>query len=250
MLAGKNIIVTGARRGIGKAIVKRAAENGANVWACARRHEGMETDFEEECQRLSVENEVTVKPVFFDLVSKDEMRDAARLIKDTGLSVDGLVNVAGVVLNANFNMTSMEKQQELFTVNYFSQVQWTQYILKTMMRQKKGCIVNIASSGGLDFNPGRSAYNASKAAWAAASGTLAREMGRYGIRVNTVAPGLIDTDMARNNTPEQIFQETIQNTALGRIGMPEEIANAVIFLLSDFASYITGQILRVDGGMS
>jgi len=146
-------------------------------------------------------------------------------------------------------MRSVKKLKELFEVNFFSQTIFTQYILKSMIKNKRGSIVYISSSSALDGNEGRSAYSSAKAAMIAQAKVLSREVGIYNIRVNTIAPGLTDTDMMRKNTPEEILNEVTSRISLKRIANPEEIANVALLLSSDLSSYITGQVIRVDGGM-
>ncbi|MCM1185088.1 MAG: SDR family oxidoreductase [Lachnoclostridium sp.] len=246
MLQGKNAVITGSNRGIGKATAEVFAANGCNLWVCARREQD---EFWDWCRNLSKEKNVRVEPLFFDFMDDDGMHLAFDSIKKSGIPVDILVNVAGAVFNANYLMTQKNKLEELFNINYFSQVQWTQYIIKLMRKQKKGSIVNVTSSGAIDGNAGRTAYNASKAAIISTTKTMARELGIYGIRVNAIAPGLTDTDMARDYTPEEIMTREIESSSLKRIGKPEEIANVIAFLASDLSSYVTGQTWRVDGGM-
>ena len=118
-----------------------------------------------------------------------------------------------------------------------------------MMRQKRGSIINISSSAAIEGNEGRTAYAASKAAMICATQVMAKELGRYNIRVNAVAPGLTETDMMRESTKPDALEETLARTCLKRVGDPDEIANAILFLASDLASYVTGQTIRVDGGM-
>lgn len=246
MLKEKNAIVTGANRGIGNAIVEDFACNGANIFACART----ETEgFKNWCNELEKKYQVEITPLFFDLNDEAAVKGAFQTIKSSGKKIDILANVAGCTFNANVQMTSIKKMEELFETNLFSQIRLTQYILKLMTRQKSGSIVFIASSAGLDDNAGRSAYNASKAGVISVARTLSKEVGGMGIRVNAIAPGLTDTDMARDFTPEDIFENEIQKTSLKRIGKPEEIAHVATFLGSDLSSFVTGQVWRVDGGM-
>jgi len=139
--------------------------------------------------------------------------------------------------------------KEIFQVNFFSQTIFTQYILKSMIKRKNGSIIYISSSSALDSNIGRSAYSASKAALISQSKTLSKELGSLNIRVNTIAPGLTNTDMMNENTSLEVIKEVTSNLSLKRIGEPNEIANLALFLASDLSSYITGQVIRIDGGM-
>ena len=160
-----------------------------------------------------------------------------------------LVNNAATIHTSIFQMTSVKKLKELFEVNFFSQTIFTQYILKSMIKNKRGSIVYISSSSALDGNEGRSAYSSAKAAIIAHAKVLARELGVHNIRVNSIAPGLTNTDMMKKNHKDEIVNEMVSRISLRRIGNPEEIANVVLLLSSDLTSYITGQVIRVDGGM-
>ena len=146
-------------------------------------------------------------------------------------------------------MTSEKKLKEIFDVNFFSQTTFTQYILKSMMKNKRGSIIYISSSSAIDGNRGRSAYSAAKAALLSQAKTLSKEVGEFNIRVNAIAPGLTKTDMMTENTEKKIIDEVTSQISLKRVASPKEIANVALFLSSDLASYITGQFLRVDGGM-
>ena len=146
-------------------------------------------------------------------------------------------------------MTSIKKLKEVFEIDFFSQTVFTQYILKSMIKNKKGSILYISSSSALDGNEGRSAYSSAKAAMISQAKVLSRELGIYNIRVNAIAPGLTDTDMMKQNTPKEIIKDVISRTSLKRVADAKEIANAALFLSSDLSTYITGQVVRVDGGM-
>ena len=146
-------------------------------------------------------------------------------------------------------MTSTAKYKELFDINFHSQVLLTQFMLKSMMKNKNGNIVFISSSSGIDGNEGRSAYVSTKAAIIGQAKVLSREVGRYNIKVNTIAPGLTNTDMMKKNTPEKIIDEVVSKLSLKRVGEPNEVANVALFLSSNLSDYITGQVIRVDGGM-
>ena len=145
-------------------------------------------------------------------------------------------------------MTPLNKVKEMFEVNFFSMFQFTQLIVKSMVKQG-GSIVNVSSSAAIEGNEGRVSYASSKSAVITFGQVISRELGRYNVRVNTIAPGLTDTDMMRGSTPDDILEKTLERISLHRVAKPEEIANAVLFLSSDLSSYITGQVLSVDGGM-
>lgn len=245
VLEGKNTVITGSRRGIGRATVECFAKYGAGIWACARKPD---SDFEADMNGLSQKYGVRITPVYFDMNNDEEMKAAVKEISAQKLSVDILVNNAGVPHGSLLQMMPMNILRDVFEVNYFSQMRLTQMILRKMIRQKSGSIINIVSVEGLIGNPGNTAYGASKAALSFATKSIAKETAVYGIRVNAVAPGLTDTDMAEI-MEEGARKNMLEACAMNRLGRPEEIAEAISFLASDRASFITGQILRVDGGM-
>lgn len=246
LLKGKTAVITGCNRGIGKAILEVFARNGANIWACVRKPEDR---FLQAVEFLAGETGVNIQPIYFDLADMEEVKTGVKSIVSGKQPVDILVNNAGIIHTALFQMTSLDKMKELFEVNYFSQMALTQQISKLMMRQKKGSIINISSSAAIDGNEGRAAYAGSKAAIISTSKVMARELGKYNIRVNVIAPGLTTTDMMAESTPTEALAGTLQTTCLKRVGTPEEIANTALFLASELSSYLTGQVIRVDGGM-
>ena len=246
MLKDKVAVVTGSNRGIGKEIVRVFAENGANIWACLRKEN---ENFSEYARDLEEKYSVKINLVYFDLSDKEEIKAGVQTIRDSKQPVHILINNAGLIFTSLFQMTSIEKIKEIFEINYFSQVLLTQYIVRIMMRQKSGSIVNISSSAAIEGNEGRTAYASAKASIIASTKVLAKELAPYNIRVNAVAPGLTQTEMMENSTSEKALEETINRISMKRVGQPEEIANSVLFLASDLSSYITSQVLRVDGGM-
>jgi len=246
MLKGKNAIITGCARGIGKQMLEIFAANGANIWACIRKPNEQFTVLIKE---LENEHRVSITPVYFDLSNTEEMKSAVMEIKKSKQSIDILVNNAGITYNALFQMTTVEQLKEVFEINFFSQFLFTQYIVKIMTRQKSGNIINISSSAALDANAGRSAYGASKAAVICMTRAMAEELAEYNIRANVIAPGITETDMVSESMTQEVIRATILRTKLKRIGHPSEIATAALFLASDLSSYITGQVLRVDGGL-
>jgi len=246
LLKNKNTVITGCNRGIGKEIVRVFAENGANIWACVRRESGT---FSKYINNLEQKHSVSINPVYFDLSDEEQIKTGVKTIKETKEPVDILVNNAGAIFTALFQMTSMQKLKEMFEINYFSQMLLTQYISRIMMRQKSGSIINISSSAALEGNEGRTGYASAKAAMITSTKVLAKELAPYNIRVNAVAPGLTQTEMMESSTPEDALKETLNRICMKRVGQPEEIANSVLFLASDLSSYMTNQVLRVDGGM-
>ena len=246
MLKGKNAIVTGCNRGIGKAILTLFAENHANIWACVRRED---TEFSGFISELAERTGVSIKPIYFDLADSDQIKAGAKEIISEKQPIDILVNNAGAIITAPFLMTSLDKMHQMFELNYFSAMQFSQLIARQMLRKKAGSIINLSSSAAIEGNEGRTAYAGAKAAVITSTKVMARELGVAGIRVNAIAPGLTQTDMMRESTPEDALKTTIERIALRRVGEPSEIAGAVLFLASDLSTYVTGQTLSVDGGM-
>ncbi len=246
LLEGKMALITGCNRGIGKSMLDLFAKNGAHVWACVRKQDEGFTHYVE---GLSKETGSTISVIHFDLADTNQIKEAIKTILATKQPIDILVNNAGMIHTALFQMTPIEKMKEVFEVNFFSQMLLTQYVAKAMTRQKSGSIVNISSSAAFEGNEGRSAYASSKSALIAATRVLAKELAAYNIRVNAIAPGLTETDMMTSSTPQDALASTLLRTCLKRVGKPEEIANAALFLASDQSSFVTGQVLRVDGGM-
>jgi 3-oxoacyl-[acyl-carrier protein] reductase len=246
LLKGKTSVITGCNRGIGKSMLEVFAKNGANVWAIVRKPD---EEFSKFVSGLVAETGVSITPVYCDLSQADQVKEAAKTIISTKQPVDVLINNAGVIFTSLFQMTSIDKMKEMFEVNFFAPMLLSQYIVRAMSRQKSGSIVNFSSSAAIEGNEGRSGYAASKAAIIAATKVMARELAAYNIRVNAIAPGLTQTEMMTGSTPEDALADTVKRISMRRVGRPEEIANAALFLSSDLSSYMTGQVLRVDGGM-
>ena len=246
LLKNKTAVVTGCNRGIGKKILEVFSANGATVFACVRN---IDEEFKSFLNELKQKFNNQIIPIQFDLNDEKKIKEAANSILTSNKSIDILVNNAATIHTSIFQMTSVKKLKELFEVNFFSQTIFTQYILKSMIKNKRGSIVYISSSSALDGNEGRSAYSSAKAAIIAQAKVLSRELGVHNIRVNSIAPGLTNTDMMKENHREEIVSEIVSRISLRRIANPEEIANVALLLSSDLSSYITGQVIRVDGGM-
>lgn len=246
MLKEKTIVVTGTSRGMGKQMVETFAENGANVIACARKETTEHINF---CNAVSQKNKVTILPMYCDMTSGDEIKSLIKSIRDTKLQIDGLVNNAGITYNALFQMTNMDELRAQFETNFFGPFLLTQYVSKLMVRNKNGSIVSVSSSAALDSNSGKSAYGSSKAALLCMTKCIAEELGASGIRANVICPGVTETDMI-TTMPDYILDIQKEATPLGILGKPCDIANTALFLLSDYSKYITGQVFRVDGGVT
>ena len=246
LLKGKTAVLTGCNRGIGRAILELFARNGCDIWACAR---SSDPEFTQHIDRLKAETGVAITPVYFDLLDSEQVKEASRAIMASKPAIDILVNNAGTIFTAPFPMTPAGKLKEVFEINFFSPFLFTQSIVRIMVRRKTGSIVNISSSAGIEGNEGRAAYASSKAAMISLTKVMSREFGSQNIRVNAIAPGLTDTDMMRSSTSDKALADTLDRTSMMRVGKPEEIADVALFLASDMSSYMTGQVLRVDGGM-
>ena len=246
LIQNKTAVITGCNRGIGKKILEVFSANGATIFACVRN---VSEEFKTFANEMEKEFNNKIIPIQFDLNDEEQVKKAANNILSSNSPIDILVNNAATIYTALFQMTSIKKLKETFETDFFSQTIFTQYILKSMIKKKSGSILYISSSSALDGNEGRSAYSSAKAAIIAQAKALSREVGMYNIRVNAIAPGLTDTDMTKENTPKEIINEVASRTSLRRIANPQEIANAALFLSSDLSSYITGQVIRVDGGM-
>lgn len=241
-LKGKNAFVTGASGKIGMAIVRRLASCGVNLWSHARKYSEA---FEEEMKLIAQQNRVRITPVYFELSNEEEMKEAVKQVVLQKEPIHVLVNNAAMNFRGPFFMSGIHTFKEVYQVNLFSQIILMQVIGKEMMRKKEGVIVNIGSISGQENNAGTTVYGSSKAAFLWLTKTVAKELAPYGIRVNAVSPGMTDTRMSEGYEQEE---ELLARTNLKRKARAEEIAAGVIFLISEEASYISGEILNINGG--
>jgi 3-oxoacyl-[acyl-carrier protein] reductase len=239
-----NVVITGCSRGLGLTLLKTFAQKKYNIFACIRKET---SEFLDICHRIEQAEGVTIHPVYFEMTDKEQIIKGMNEIASHDVDIDVLINNAAVNIIKPQFLTEYEEVEYAFKVNYFAPFLIIKHLSGLMMRQNKGCIVNVTSVGSLGRQPGGACYDASKAALNQYTLSIAQELAPFHIRVNAVAPGPIKTDMFYN-MKEGNQKKLEQSTALKRSALPEEIAKAILFLVSDDSSYITGQLLRVDGG--
>ena len=244
MLTGKIALITGSTRGIGRSIAEVYAQNGAMIILNARNKEKAETF----AQELRSKYGVRVEIVLFDVSDYDEVKNGFKALFKITKKLDILVNNAGILDDALIGMVTHQQIEKTFAINTFGVLYVAQYATRLMARNKSGSIINISSIIGVNGNEGQAVYSGSKAAVIGITKSLAKELAVNNIRVNVIAPGFIDTDMIKE-LPEDKYQERIDSIKMKRIGTPEDIANTALYLASDLSSYVTGQVIGVDGGM-
>lgn len=243
-LTGKTAIVTGGARGIGRAIAMTLAAAGANIVINYSSSSKAADEVVEEARKLGVR-----ALAFKADVSKDEEIEnlVKQVLNDFG-SIDILVNNAGITRDNLLIRMSEKDFMDVIDTNLKGAFICTKHVSKVMMKQRTGKIINIASVVGVMGNAGQSNYSASKAGLIGFTKSIAKEIAKRGINVNAVAPGYIQTDMTAS-LPDKIKEEFLNGIPLSRAGMPQDVANAVLFLSSEYSDYITGQVINIDGGM-
>ena len=245
-LEGKVAVVTGSRRGMGRAIALRFAEAGADVAVCDMVVGGELEGVVEEIKKLGRRSFATE----VDVTSKASITSWVQKVEAEFGGIDILANVAGILRVANLVDLSEEEWDKVLNTNLKGTYLTCQAVVKGMMKRKKGCVINIASTDAFNASPSQTAYNCSKAGVRMLTNILAFELGRYNIRVNAIAPGWIRTPMIDYLETESFMETAIADIALGRIGQPTDVANVALFLASDLASYVSGATWRVDGGFN
>ena len=238
------VIVTGASRGIGYSIAEAFAKNGATIALCSTNDEKAK----EVASKLSSEHNIKA---FGKGVDIKNLESVSSFIKDTINEfgrIDVLVNNAGITRDNLLLRLTEDDWTDVINTNLNSIFFTTKSVIKTMLKQKYGRIINVGSVVGLMGNPGQSNYAASKAGMMAFTKSIAKEYGKKNITVNAVAPGFIQTDMTES-LPNDYLDNIIGSVPLNRIGIPDDVSNAVMFLASDSANYITGQTISIDGGL-
>lgn len=241
----KVVMITGADGGIGREITKRFAEEGATLILTSIAESQLFSDFVTELERGY---KVEVHPFFFDLSDEDAIKEGLKAIKSLKLKINVLINNAGMPHLAIVPFTKLADLKKVFQVNYFAQFQITQGLLGSIVKDGSGVILNAASIAGIDGDPGNAVYGATKASMIMFTKVLSKELAPQGIRVNAVAPGLTSTPFA-DAMGDKAKASMEQISSMGRLASPKEIANTYYFLASEEASFINGQIIRVDGGV-
>jgi 3-oxoacyl-[acyl-carrier protein] reductase len=245
LLNGKLAVVTGANRGIGRSITETFAENRCDIFACMR-----EVTLETKKWLKNLENKfnIVITPIELNLSDEDSIKNSIKQIFSTSKRIDILVNNAGIASGGLFQMTPISELRKVFEINLFSQILFTQGIAKIMIRNKSGSIINLSSSAAFIADPGTLSYGTSKSALIRATESMAMELGALNIRVNAIAPGVTKTDMF-DQMSKDARDKLINSSSLKRPAEPKDIANVALFLASELSSFVTGQVIRADGGI-
>ena len=245
LLTGKTALITGAARGIGKAIALKFAEEGANI-----AFTDLKIDENGEAPRQEIEAKgVKCLAYASNAANFEDTAEVVKKVHEDFGSIDILVNNAGITKDGLMLRMSEAQWDAVIAVNLKSAFNFIHACTPIMMRQRKGSIINMASVVGVHGNAGQANYAASKAGLIALAKSIAQEMGSRGIRANAIAPGFIETAMTAQLSDE-VRKEWMKVIPLRRGGQPEDIANVATFLASDMSSYISGQVIQVDGGMN
>lgn len=244
LIDGKKALVTGGSRGIGSGIVKTFLQNGATVYYISRKP----GDHLDEYKRIAEEAGVEVIYKEGNVADEETITATVNEILEESGGIDILVNNAGIAKDGLVMRMSAEDWQDVININLTSAFYISKVVSRSMIKRRQGAIVNVTSIVGLVGNAGQSNYAASKAGLVGFTKSLAREIAGRNVRVNAVAPGYIQTEMTGKLSEEQ--QESLKaQIPMGRVGEPDDVANVILFLASDLAAYVTGQVIRISGGM-
>lgn len=244
LIDGKKALVTGGSRGIGSGIVKTFLRNGASVYYISRKP----GDHFDEYRRIAEEHGVEVIYKEGNVADEETITATVNEILEESGGIDILVNNAGIAKDGLVMRMSAEDWQDVININLTSAFYISKVVSRSMIKRRTGAIINVTSIVGLVGNAGQSNYAASKAGLIGFTKSLAREIAGRNVRVNAVAPGYIQTEMTGKLSEEQ--QESLKaQIPMGRVGEPEDVANVIVFLASDLAAYVTGQVIRISGGM-
>lgn len=243
----KVVLITGSSRGIGNAIAREFAKNGAKVVVCGSKLETASTAVEEMKKDLNIGEEYLL-PVGLNMKDSENINKVVEEIKNKWGKIDVLINNAGITSNVSLLDSTDEQFKEMFDINFFGVVSLTREVVK-YMKETGGSIINTSSMVGTYGGRNQSAYASSKFAINGLTKSLAKELGMYNIRVNAVSPGVVGTDMVRENVSDEMKAGLIRMTPLAKMAEPKDLAGIYLYLASDTSNFTTGQIIGVDGGL-
>ncbi|MGB4770438.1 MAG: SDR family NAD(P)-dependent oxidoreductase [Chitinophagaceae bacterium] len=243
MLQNKIVLITGAAKGIGKAIAELFAAEGARLVLTGRNVEALEM------LTATLTPHADGHLVYtMDVREIDSIRQVFEALSAQKIYIDCIVNNAGIMKDATLQMVKPELIRDIYDTNVYGTILPTQYALKSFLRKRGGSVINMTSIIGTNGNLGQTIYGSSKTAIIGFTKSLSKELASLNVRVNAIAPGFIDTDMTKNMDPK-FYEKNLQAIGMRRIGKPEDVAKVALFLASDLSSYVTGQVIGVDGGM-
>ena len=243
----KVVLITGSSRGIGNAIAREFADSGAKIVICGSKLENAEKAKEDIIKELNIEED-NLLPVGINMKDTSDIKRVVDTVISKWGRIDVLINNAGITSNVSLLDSTDEAFREMFDINFFGVVSLTREVVK-YMKDTGGSIINTSSMVGTYGGRNQSAYAASKFAINGLTKSLAKELGMYNIRVNAVSPGVVGTDMVRENVSEEMKAGLLRMTPLGKMAEPKDLAGIYLYLASDTASFTTGQIIGVDGGL-
>ncbi len=244
LLSGKKVLITGSSRGIGKAITEKFLSEGASVWGICTKP----SQYKDQFEAMAKENGGSFCEMYANAANAEEWSDVIKSALAASEGFDVLVNNAGITRDGLSFRMKKEDWDSVISINLTSAFLACQIVSSDMIRKRAGSIINMSSIVGVHGQGGQVNYSASKAGLIGLTKSLAKEAGSRGVRVNAIAPGFIETDMTAV-LPEQLKNAMLETVPLKRAGKPEDIANAALFLASDLSTYVSGQVLGVDGGM-
>ena len=243
----KVVLITGSTRGIGNAIAREFIKNGAKVVVCGSKLENATKAVEEIKKELNIDDNYLL-PVGINMKDTSDIKKVVDAIINKWGRIDVLINNAGITSNVSLLDSTDEEFREMFDINFFGVVSLTREVVK-YMKDNGGSIINTSSMVGTYGGRNQSAYASSKFAINGLTKSLAKELGMYNIRVNAVSPGVVGTDMVRENVSEEMKQGLLRMTPLSRMADPKDLAGIYLYLASDISNFTTGQIIGVDGGL-
>jgi 3-oxoacyl-[acyl-carrier protein] reductase len=243
MLQNKIVLITGAAKGIGRAIAELFANEGARLVLTGRNVEALETLTATLLPHADGHLVYTM-----DVREIDSIRQVFEALSAQKIYIDCIVNNAGIMKDATLQMVKPELIRDIYETNVYGTILPTQYALKSFLRKRGGSVINMTSIIGTNGNLGQTIYGSSKTAIIGFTKSLSKELASLNVRVNAIAPGFIDTDMTKNMDPK-FYEKNLQAIGMRRIGKPEDVAKVALFLASDLSAYVTGQVIGVDGGM-